>query len=178
MTSCADGKLPAGILQATDGNFYGATYEGGGKDSYGTLFKLTPTGVLTTLHEFCPNGGTHCTDGWSPQPLVQGTDGNFYGVAGRGGLSDHGTAYRLSVGLSAFVETVTNSGAPGSPVIILGSNLTGASKVTFNGTSASFTFVSSTEITTTVPTGATTGPVVVTTPKGKFTSNRNFTVVQ
>jgi uncharacterized protein (TIGR03437 family) len=50
--------------------------------------------------------------------------------------------------------------------------------VTFNGTAASFTLVSSTEITATVPTNATTGPVVVTTPKGKLTSNRSFNIVQ
>jgi uncharacterized repeat protein (TIGR03803 family) len=175
LTNCADGHVPAGILQATDGNFYGATYYGGAS-YYGTLFKLTPAGLLTTLHSFCPNGGQHCTDGEYPETLVQGTDGNFYGVAGQGGISSHGTAFRLSVGLGAFVETVTNSGAPGSSVIVLGSNLTGASKVTFNGAAASFSLVSSTEITATVPTGATTGVIVVTTPKGKFTSNKNFIV--
>jgi uncharacterized repeat protein (TIGR03803 family) len=176
LTNCADGYYPAGILQATDGNFYGATYYGGASSYYGTLFKLTSAGVLTTLHNFCTKGGQHCTDGESPEPLVQATDGNFYGVAGRGGLSGHGTAFKVSVGLNAFIETVTASGAAGSSVIILGTNLTGASKVTFNGTVASFTLVSSTEITATVPTGATTGPIVVTTPKSTLTSNKNFQI--
>jgi uncharacterized repeat protein (TIGR03803 family) len=175
LTACADGDIPAGILQATDGNFYGATYYGGAS-YYGTLFKLTPAGVLSTLHDFCPKGGEHCTDGEYPQALVQATDGNFYGVAGQGGHSGHGTAFKVSVGLSAFVETVTASGAAGSSVIILGSNMTGASSVTFNGAAAAFTLVSSTEITATVPSGATTGSVVVTTPKGKLQSNRSFTV--
>jgi uncharacterized repeat protein (TIGR03803 family) len=175
LTNCADGYFPTGILQATDGNFYGATSYGGAS-YYGALFKLTSAGVLTTLHNFCTKGGQHCTDGEYPEPLVQATDGNFYGVAYQGGQSGHGTAFKLSVGLSAFVETVTASGASGSSVIILGTNLTGASKVTFNGTATAFTLVSSTEITATVPTGATTGPIVVTTPKGTFKSSKNFVV--
>jgi uncharacterized repeat protein (TIGR03803 family) len=178
LTNCVDGYGPSEILQATDGNFYGATYYGGASSYYGSLFKLTSSGVLTTLHNFCTKGGQHCTDGESPEPLVQATDGNFYGLAYQGGLSDHGTAFKLSVGLSAFVETVTASGAPGASVIILGTNLTGASKVTFNGTATAFTLVSSTEITATVPTGATTGPIVVTTPKGTFKSNKNFLITK
>jgi hypothetical protein len=94
----------------------------------------------------------------------------------RGGVAGYGTAFKLSVGLGAFVETVTASGGAGSSVIILGTNMTGASSVTFNGAAAAFTLVSSTEITATVPSGATTGPVVVTTPKGKLTSNKSFTI--
>jgi uncharacterized repeat protein (TIGR03803 family) len=175
LTNCADGYAPAGILQATDGNFYGATYYGGAS-YYGTLFKFTSAGVLSTLHDFCPKGGEHCTDGEYPEALVQATDGNFYGVAGQGGHSGHGTAFKVSVGLGAFVEVVTASGAAGSSVIILGTNMTGASSVTFNGVAAAFTLVSSTEITATVPSGASTGPVVVTTPKGKLTSNKSFTI--
>ncbi len=175
LTNCTDGYSPSGILQATDGNFYGAT-SSGGASYYGTLFKLTSAGVLSTLHDFCPKGGEHCTDGEYPQALAQATDGNFYGVAGYGGHSGHGTAFKVSVGLGAFVETVTASGAAGSSVIILGTNMTGASSVTFNGAAATFTLVSSTEITATVPSGATTGPVVVTTPKGKLQSNKNFMI--
>ncbi len=177
LTNCADGYFPAGILQATDGNFYGATYYGGAS-SYGdgTLFKLSSAGALKTLHDFCPKGVEPCADGAYPEGLMQATDGNFYGVTNEGGHSSHGTAFRLSAGLSSFVETVTASGAAGSSVIILGTNLTGASKVTFNGTTATFALVSSTEITATVPTGAATGPIVVTTPKGAFQSNKNFLV--
>jgi len=65
----------------------------------------------------------------------------------------------------------------GSTVDILGSNLTGAISVSFNGTSAAFTVVSATEITTTVPTGATTGMLKVTTPSGSLRSNVAFQVV-
>ena len=61
-------------------------------------------------------------------------------------------------------------------VVILGTNLTGATSVTFNGVSAVFKVVSSSEITTTVPSGATTGKIQVTTPGGVLTSNVKFRV--
>jgi uncharacterized protein (TIGR03437 family) len=80
------------------------------------------------------------------------------------------------VGLGAFVETQTTSGKVGAHVKILGTNLTGATSVTFNGTTATFHVVSSSEITTTVPTGASTGKVKVVTPHGTLTSNVNFRV--
>jgi uncharacterized protein (TIGR03437 family) len=64
----------------------------------------------------------------------------------------------------------------GTKVIILGNKLTGSIKVTFNGKTATFKVVSNTEITATVPTGATTGPIKVTTPSGTLTSNVNFLV--
>jgi len=62
-------------------------------------------------------------------------------------------------------------------VFILGNNLTSATSVTFNGTPAKFSVVLSTEIKTTVPSGATTGKVKVTTPSGTLTSNANFRVM-
>ena len=68
------------------------------------------------------------------------------------------------------------SGVVGSSVTVSGSNLAGASAVKFNGVSASFTVVSTTSITATVPTGATSGPVSVTTPGGTASSSTSFTV--
>ena len=108
---------------------------------------------------------------------MQATDGNFYGTTGAGGTDGSGTVFSLAVGLGPFVETVPTSGKVGAPVIILGTNLTGATSVTFNGTAATFKIVSASEITTTVPAGATTGPVQVTTPSGTLTSNVNFRVI-
>jgi uncharacterized protein (TIGR03437 family) len=80
------------------------------------------------------------------------------------------------VGLGPFVETSPASGAVGAAVKILGTDLTGATKVTFNGKAASFKVASSTEITATVPTGATTGTVKVIDPRGTLSSNVVFRV--
>ncbi len=84
LTGCPDGANPeAALFQATDGNFYG-TCENGGADFSGTIFKITPAGVLTTLWSFCSLPG--CADGATPYAaLVQGTDGNFYGTTPNGG---------------------------------------------------------------------------------------------
>jgi hypothetical protein len=82
----------------------------------------------------------------------------------------------LSVGLPAFVETQTTSAKVGAAVKILGNNLAHASSVTFNGTAAVFT-ASASEITATVPVGATTGTVQVVTPSGTLSSNLPFQVL-
>jgi predicted extracellular nuclease len=78
----------------------------------------------------------------------------------------------------AFVETQPTSGKVGTAVKILGTDLTGATSVTFNGTAAKLTVVSESEITTSVATGATTGMVEVTTPKGTVKTNEVFRVTQ
>jgi uncharacterized repeat protein (TIGR03803 family) len=168
---CADGQSPnAGLIQATDGNLYGATSSGGAQ-GYGSLFGITLSGALTTLHSF------DNTDGAGPDgTLVQGTNGDFYGTTSGDGASGYGTVFGLSVGLGAFIETLPTSGKVGAAVKILGTGLTGANSVTFNGVAAVFTVVSSSEITTTVPTGVTTGPVRVRTSAGTFTSNSAFRV--
>ena len=90
---CADGYgLLAGLVQAANGNFYGAASNGGGSNGRGsgTVFEITPTGVLTTLHIF--NGA----DGANPvASLVQGSDANFYGSTAQGGTYDVGTIFRM-----------------------------------------------------------------------------------
>ena len=89
-----------------------------------------------------------------------------------------GSIYSLSMGLGPFVKTLPGSGAVGANIIILGTNLTGASKVSFNGVAATFKVVSSSEITATVPSGATTGSVTVVTKSGTLKSNVPFEVVK
>jgi uncharacterized repeat protein (TIGR03803 family) len=183
-TNCTDGKLPNGLIQATDGNFYGTSFEGGltntcvsGGVDYGcgTVFMITSTGTLTTLYGFCSQ--TNCTDGGLPeQSLIQDTNGAFYGAAAQGGTTDGGIVFSLSIGLGPFVDAQTTSGKVGAAVKILGTDLTGASSVTFNRTAATFSVVSSSEIKTAVPAGATTGIVEVTTPGGTLTSNATYTV--
>jgi uncharacterized repeat protein (TIGR03803 family) len=69
----------AGLVQATDGSLYGTTGGELGSDNYGTLFKITSSGNLTTLYSFCSE--PNCSDGEYPSAgLVQATDGNFYGT--------------------------------------------------------------------------------------------------
>lgn len=83
-SSCIDGAFPlAPLILGTDGNLYGTTYFGAAGNA-GTVFKMTPAGTLTTLYTFCTSG--NCPDGQGPEaPLVQGTDGNFYGTTSAGG---------------------------------------------------------------------------------------------
>ena len=184
---CTDGTAPyGGLVQATDGNFFGSTTAGGADETdcsggCGTLFEITPAGQLTTLYSFCSQA--NCADGDGPYAgLLQATNGNFYGTALFGGTSSACsggcvTVFRLSVGLGPFVQPVSTSGKVGASVIILGNNLTGTTSVSFNGTAATFTVVSETEITASIPAGATTGRIEVTTASRKLSSNVAFQVV-
>jgi uncharacterized repeat protein (TIGR03803 family) len=95
-SGCTDGEHPTGLVQATNGNLHGTTFDGGAEGS-GTVFKITPSGALTTLYNFCSQSG--CTDGYSPRgKLVQATDGNLYGTTVGGGVSalNHGTIFRIT----------------------------------------------------------------------------------
>jgi uncharacterized repeat protein (TIGR03803 family) len=176
---CLDGADPGGgLVEGTDGNFYGTTSEGGQFANGilgGTIFKITPQGTLTTLYSFCAQ--PNCADGTDPfGPPVQGTDGNFYGTTS-GGNVGNGTIYKLATGLTPFVKFLPVGGKVGSEVGILGNALTGATGVTFNGTAAQFSVVSSTLILTHVPVGGTTGKIKVTVPSGTLTSNVAFYVI-
>lgn len=180
-TSCADGEYPsAPLVLGSDGNLYGTTSAGGSKGD-GTVFEITPSGVLTTPYSFC--SVTNCSDGETPTAaLMQDTGGEFYGTTSAGGTltdcepSGCGTLFELKTGLKAFVDAVPPFGPVGTAVRILGNQMTGATSVTFNGVSASFTVVSSAYIKTTVPVGATTGKIQVVTPKGTLSSSVPFTV--
>jgi uncharacterized repeat protein (TIGR03803 family) len=168
---CPDGQLPTGNLTVgSDGNFYGITLLGG-TFGRGTIFRVTSSGTMITLHNFA------ATDGVGPSGLVQATNGSFYGaMAGSEDGRCCGSIYSLSVGLPSFVKTLPTIGNVGGTVVILGNDLTSASSVTFNGIPAAFTVVSDTEITATVPTGATTGAVEVTISNGTLKSNTAFQV--
>ena len=180
-----DGAYPQGALvQGTDGNFYGTTSAGGAyggsstNHGDGTVFRITPAGTFRTLYNFCVQA--NCADGDNPvAALMQATDGNFYGTTS--GLDEpyttNGTVFKLSVGLEPFVKTNPTSGKVGAKVIILGNNLKGTTSVTFNGTPAPLLKVTASAIETSVPTGATTGTVTVTTPNGILNSNVAFRIL-
>ena len=169
---CPDGNTPlAGLVQAASGNLYGTTSVGGAK-GYGTIFKITSSGALTTLYSFCSQAG--CADGANPNGLVQSTNGSFYGTTdGPGG---YGTAFALSTGEAPFVLTRPTIGIVGEVVTIIGYGLKGATSVTFNGTPATILYNAPTVIYAKVPAGATTGKVQVVTSGGTLTSNAVFEV--
>ena len=162
----SDGGFPeSALVQATDGNLYG---ENPLFSSGGEIFKFTLRGTLTTEYGFDPSNGGGST------ALVQHTDGKFYGTYGV-----PGAIFSFDVGLGPFVAFVIPTGKVGKTAQILGQGLIGATSVTFNGVPATtLTVRSDTYMTAVVPSGATTGNVVVTTPSGTLTSNVNFRITK
>ncbi len=109
-----DGAYPeAALLQASDGNFYGTTYEGG-SNNFGVIFRMTPAGVLTNLHIFQPIAAH---DGrWSYAPLIQGTDGLLYGTTTGGGTNSDGTVFQMTLsGNESVIYSFSNSVDGNSP---------------------------------------------------------------
>jgi uncharacterized repeat protein (TIGR03803 family) len=190
-TNCLDGSSAyGGIVEGTDGNFYGTTWQGGGNSGHycyngdagcGTLYSITKTGALTTVYSFCQQSG--CADGYRPLGgLMQATNGLIYGTTQYGGDTSYeggvGAVFSLNAGTTPFVQAVINAGSVGARIIILGNNLRGTSSVNFGGVKANFTVVSATEITATVPRGAHTGWITVTTPDGTLQSRNTFSITQ
>ncbi len=177
-----DGAGPqAGLTAGIDENFYGTTAIGGdltcgGGGGCGTIFEITPEGVLTSLHMFDGK------DGAGPMgPLLQSTTGAFYGPTYYGGLDKCndgcGTIYTLDTGLGPFAALVRSPAKIGQVFGILGQGFTGTTNISLNGTPAPFTIKSDTLILATVPAGATSGLVTVVTPSGTLTSNVPFHVL-
>jgi len=181
-----DGKEPlVGLVQATDGNLYGSTSQGGNSTNCsggcGTIFRISPIKPYPykTLYKF--DG----TTGANPQvAMMQNTNGILYGDTQQGGTGDVnpctagacGVFYSLNIGVKSFVSLVSTSGKVGNSIGILGQGFTGTNGVSFNGTAAKFKVASDTYLTATVPNGATTGFVTVKTPGGTLTSNKQFRV--
>ncbi len=169
-TGGSDGSNQTGLMQATDGNFYGLNNLGGAA-GWGVLFRITPTGTFTVLHNFDWGSGA------SPQAtLLQHTNGVLYSTTTVGGTGNggDGTFYSFDVGLGPFVRFLPEARAIEHTVEVLGQGFTGTSAVSFNGAAAAFKVVSDTFLTATVPSGATSGFVTVTTPSGTLKSNKKF----
>ena len=112
LSLCADGAASgAGLLQASDGNFYGTT-SGGGAHGYGTVFAITSDGSFSSLYSFCSQGGTSCTDGSYPYSgLIQASDGKLYGVTSQGGGPNlGGTAFSLTTNEDTLTVTLVGDG--------------------------------------------------------------------
>ena len=188
--NCVDGSgAYTGLIEASDGNFYGTTIRGGTNINNsvcfgpcGTIFKITPQGEFSTVYDFCAL--ENCADGMGGGTLMQATDGKLYGTAENGGLAGGcrgqgcGTIFSLDLGLSPFVKLNPFFGKVGYKINILGNNLTETTGVTFNGTPATFTVVSDNYLKATVPSGATSGIIQVTSPSGTVSSHVQFQVIR
>jgi uncharacterized repeat protein (TIGR03803 family) len=102
-TGSNDGRNPhAGLMQGSDGNFYGTTYSGG-TYGFGTVFQIDTQGALTTLHSF--SGGN---DGANPVAALVQVNGSFYGTTS-GGTNSLGTVFRLTMTPEFHAVTLINN---------------------------------------------------------------------
>ena len=170
-------SVTACSLLASDGHLYGMTYQQGAY-GYGTIFRATLDGQITTVHAF-----TGADQGQHPSQYVarmaQGSDGALYGettsaAANAPGYNTGATTYRLDLGLSRPAPRLLRASAlraaVGDTVLLTGSNLLGATGVSINGTAAPFEVRSAQYLVMTVPVGAHSGSVEVVTPAGHATS--------
>jgi hypothetical protein len=159
-------------MQAADGNLYGTNV-------YNQIFRYNfSKKAIELVYDMDVEGSQgHCAC-----ILVEGSDGKLYGAAQNGGnYPGMGAVFSLDIGLPKPAPTVSGlyppSGAAGLKVLLWGNYLLGATEVTFNGLPAAEISVTSVQsVIATVPPGATSGPVTVTTPNGSFTTTTNFTV--
>jgi len=107
-TGGSDGAFPySALVQGSDGNLYGTTYDYGYSD-YGAIFQISTNGNLTPLVNFTGTSGDAL--GANPQgSLVQGTDGNFYGTTPNGGIYNQGTVFCLSLPLPPVFTSVAQT---------------------------------------------------------------------
>ncbi len=104
----ANGRTPSGrLVLASDDFLYGTTTSGGSVEK-GTIFRLSPTGALTTLVSFTGANGANPNAG-----LVQASDGYLYGTTSSGGANSLGTAFRITLG-GALTVLESFSGSNGS----------------------------------------------------------------
>jgi uncharacterized repeat protein (TIGR03803 family) len=180
MNAATDGASNyAGLVQASDGSFYGATVNGG-TDNAGTFFKITRTGSYSVLHTF--DGATGANAWVTP---FQHTNGIVYGDTQGGGTGNQvncptgtcGVVYSWSAKLPAFVTLQPYSGKVGSQIGILGQGFSSSSVVKFNGVKATTVKLTGTTfLLATVPVGTLDGYVTVTTGTTTLKSSQQFVV--
>jgi uncharacterized repeat protein (TIGR03803 family) len=174
LNGTGDGQYPyAGLVQATDGNFYGTASYAGACPTCGTIFQAGLTGSFATLYDFeTPTGNR------SLVTLTQHTNGILYGDTYSGGTNLAGVFYSWDAGLGPFVTFLPaqSLGKVGATIGILGQGFNGTTGVSFGGVPATFTVSADTFLAAAVPDGARTGPITVTTNGGTLSSNKNFRV--
>lgn len=118
----------SGLILGADGNFYGTAYQGGAH-GYGTVFRITPSGSLTTLHSFAgpPFGGAGPLGGVAQLP-----DGSLVGTTEGGGAQGRGTTWRIDTAgnftvLHSFSGLVNDGSVPYATLLPLDGNLYGVS---------------------------------------------------
>ena len=170
----AGGSAPTGrLLQGTDGMFYGTTVLGGAAagcpyvQGCGTVFRMTPDGAVTVLHAFTLPEGT------GPASLIQGADGDFYGVASSGGsqscgaTSGCGTIFRMTAAGTMTLLHAFEGSEGGAPHTLIQ-----ASDGTFYGTTRGVLVATEIFFPPTIISG---GTVFRLTPDGAFTTLHAFT---
>jgi uncharacterized repeat protein (TIGR03803 family) len=166
-----DGGRPnSGLVQGTDGLFYGSAQQGG-TIGFGTVYKVDVGGTFNVLYTF-----DQTTGAYPDITLMQHTNGSFYADTLKGGSGANGVFYGVGGNFAAFVAFVNGAAKVGKTVEFLGQGFKGTTSVSFNGASATFKVISGTYMTATVPSGATSGFVTVTTRGGALTSNKEFVV--
>jgi uncharacterized repeat protein (TIGR03803 family) len=181
-TGTGDGAFPfGGLVQASDGNFYGTTAQAAPRSGCGTIFRIS-NGNFATVYTFPSDGSAGC----NPEAtLVQHTSGVLYGDTNTGGSSTGGglcasgcgVVFSLNADLPSFVKLVPAVGNVGSSVGILGQGFDSTSVVKFNGVQATnVTLTGTTFLSAMVPAGASTGLVTVTTGTTTLSSTVPYVV--
>jgi len=114
-TGATDGSYPYGdLVQGSDGNLYGTALDAGA-DGFGTVFRVTTNGTLSTVVSFDESDGAYPEAG-----LIQANDGNFYGTTLEGGTNGYGTVFQLTTNgviTTLFSFGNTNGSGPAADLV-------------------------------------------------------------